>query len=185
MPTALGKFTMYGYSNVVDDKEHVAVVKGDLAEDARLPLVRIHSECLTGDVFHSLRCDCGEQLNKALDAIEKDGLGVVVYLRQEGRGIGLLNKLRAYELQQQGLDTVEANAKLGFPDDMREYWFAAQILRDLGLAKIRLITNNPEKISALEEYGITVAERVQDPSTRHPENAGYLATKIKKFGHFL
>lgn len=187
LPTLLGKFTMCGYSNIVDDKEHVAVIKGDphkIIQD-KLPLVRIHSECLTGDVFHSLRCDCGEQLNRALTAIEEDGVGVVLYLRQEGRGIGLINKLRAYELQQTGLDTVEANNQLGFADDMREYWIAAQILKDLGLTKVRLITNNPEKISELEGYGIEVAERIQYPSTRYPENTGYLATKIKKFGHFL
>ena len=187
LPTQLGNFSMYGYSNIVDDEEHVAVVKGDIENipEGKIPLVRIHSECLTGDVFHSLRCDCGEQLNKALMAIEEEGYGIIIYLRQEGRGIGLINKLRAYELQQTGLDTVQANLELGFPDDMREYLLAAQILRDLGANEIRLITNNPEKIKELEDYGIKVSERVSLESTRYPENTAYLATKIEKFGHFL
>jgi 3,4-dihydroxy 2-butanone 4-phosphate synthase/GTP cyclohydrolase II len=185
LPTLLGKFDIYGYSNIIDNKEHVAVVKGDLKSADKIPLVRIHSECLTGDVFHSLRCDCGEQLNKALSALEADGLGIIIYLRQEGRGIGLINKLRAYKLQQGGLDTVEANLQLGFPDDMREYPIAAQILRDLECKEVRLITNNPEKIKELESYGIIVTERVSLESTRYPENTGYLDTKIEKFGHLL
>ena len=187
LPTQLGNFSMYGYSNIIDTEEHVAVVKGDIQNipAGKIPLVRIHSECLTGDVFHSLRCDCGEQLNKALMAIEEEGYGIIIYLRQEGRGIGLINKLRAYELQQTGLDTVQANLELGFPDDMREYLLAAQILRDLGVNEIRLITNNPEKIKELEGYGIKVSERVSLESTRYPENTAYLATKIEKFGHFL
>lgn len=187
LPTTLGKFSICGYSNVLDNEEHVAIIKGDLSKlnDGQAPLVRIHSECLTGDVFHSLRCDCGEQLNKALMTIEEEGLGVIIYLRQEGRGIGLINKLRAYELQQGGMDTVQANLELGFPDDMREYLLAAQILRDLGINTVRLITNNPEKIKELEDYGIVVCERVSLLSTRYPENSEYLATKIKKFGQFL
>lgn len=185
LPTKIGKFDIYGYSNILDNKEHLAIVKGDLKSSDKIPLVRIHSECLTGDVFHSLRCDCGEQLNKALITIENEGVGVVIYLRQEGRGIGLINKIKAYKLQQEGLDTVEANLKLGFPDDMREYLIAAQILHDLDCAKIRVITNNPEKIKELESYGIKVSERVILESTRYPENMRYLDTKIAKFGHFL
>ncbi len=185
LPTQIGKFDIYGYSNTFDDKEHLAIVKGDLKYSDKIPLVRIHSECLTGDVFHSLRCDCGEQLNKALTTIEKEGVGVVIYLRQEGRGIGLINKIKAYKLQQEGLDTVEANLKLGFPDDMREYLIAAQILRDLDCTEIRVITNNPEKIKELESYGIKVSGRVVLESTRYPENTRYLDTKVEKFGHFL
>ena len=185
LPTQIGKFEIYGYSNTIDNKEHIAIVKGDLKSSTKTPLVRIHSECLTGDVFHSLRCDCGEQLDKSLKAIEEEGVGAVIYLRQEGRGIGLINKIKAYKLQQSGLDTVEANLNLGFPDDMRDYLFGAQILRDLGCNEIRLITNNPEKINELETYGIKVTERVVFESTRYPENTGYLDTKIKKFGHFL
>ena len=185
LPTALGKFEIYGYSNILDNKEHIAIVKGDLKSSNKSPLVRIHSECLTGDIFHSLRCDCGEQLNKALIAIEEEGIGAVIYLRQEGRGIGLINKIKAYKLQQTGLDTYEANLQLGFPDDMRDYLIGAQILRDLECTEIRLITNNPEKIKELEGYGIKITERIAFESTRYPENKGYLDTKIKKFGHFL
>ena len=185
LPTQIGKFDIYGYSNILDDKEHLAIVKGKLKSSDKIPLVRIHSECLTGDVFHSLRCDCGEQLNNALTTIENEGVGVVIYLRQEGRGIGLINKIKAYKLQQEGLDTIEANLKLGFPDDMREYLIAAQILRDLDCTEIRLITNNPEKIKELESYGIKVSEKVVLESTRYPENTRYLDTKVEKFGHFL
>ena len=184
LPTQIGKFDIYGYSNILDDKEHLAIVKGKLKSSDKIPLVRIHSECLTGDVFHSLRCDCGEQLNNALTTIENEGVGVVIYLRQEGRGIGLINKIKAYKLQQEGLDTIEANLKLGFPDDMREYLIAAQILRDLDCTEIRLITNNPEKIKELESYGIKVSEKVVLESTRYPENTRYLDTKVEKFGHF-
>ncbi|MFN7094678.1 MAG: bifunctional 3,4-dihydroxy-2-butanone-4-phosphate synthase/GTP cyclohydrolase II [Burkholderiales bacterium] len=184
LPTLFGKFTMVGYSNIADHKEHVAVVKGDPTTVAA-PLVRIHSECFTGDVFHSLRCDCGEQLEKALAAIESEGVGVIIYLRQEGRGIGLINKLRAYKLQQEGFDTVEANLELGFADDAREYFIAAQMLKDLGVFKARLITNNPDKIRAMEDYGVMVEERVIKSSTTYPENQRYLATKISKFGHLL
>ena len=187
LPTLFGEFDIYGYSNILDNKEHIAIIKGDLhaLNTDKAPLVRIHSECLTGDVFHSLRCDWGEQLNTALSAIEAEGCGVVIYLRQEGRGIGLINKLRAYKLQQNGFDTVQANLELGFLDDMREYFFAAQILRDLNCTKIRLITNNPEKISELESYGIIVNQRVGFESTRNSANTEYLATKIEKFGHLL
>ena len=187
LPTLFGRFEIYGYSNILDDKEHVAIVKGNVksVECMQKPLVRIHSECLTGDVFHSLRCDCGEQLENSLNQIESEGCGVVIYLRQEGRGIGLLNKLRAYKLQQDGLDTVQANLQLGFLDDMREYFFAAQILQDLQCTHIRLITNNPDKIKELESYGIVVEERVSLESTRNLENNNYLATKIEKFGHLL
>lgn len=188
LPTKYGQFKMLGYSNVLDDKEHVALIKGDiekLALNTEVPLVRLHSECLTGDVFHSLRCDCGEQLDKSIKLIEKQGAGVILYLRQEGRGIGLINKLKAYELQQNGLDTVEANHKLGFATDLREYLFAAKILQDLGLKKIKLITNNPDKISELESYGIEVIEVINISSTIYPENEKYLAAKAKKMGHSI
>ena len=186
LPTSLGKFTIYGYSNLINQDECIAVVKGDLSKLANTsPLVRVHSECLTGDVFHSLRCDCGEQLDNALKLIEQEGLGVVIYLPQEGRGIGLINKLRAYELQEKGIDTVDANLQLGFPVDLREYFIAKQILRDLGISKIRLITGNPDKIKELENYGISITERVVMPSNPHPENTKYLETKAQKLGHFL
>ena len=183
LPTKIGKFKIFGYSNLLDKKEHVAIMKGDKADN--VPLVRLHSECLTGDVFHSLRCDCGEQLDNALTQIEKEGCGVVIYLRQEGRGIGLLNKLKAYQLQQTGLDTVEANHQLGFAADLREYLLAAQILHDLGITMVRLITNNPHKIKELESYGIEVVEIIKQESTKHPENTEYLSTKSKKLGHYL
>ena len=187
LPTTFGKFNIYGYSNIIDKKEHLAIVKGNVQSimDTQAPLVRIHSECLTGDVFHSLRCDCGEQLQASLNAIELDGCGIIIYLRQEGRGIGLINKLRAYKLQQNGLDTVQANLELGFLDDMREYYFAAQILRDLNCTNIRLITNNPDKINELESYGITVVKRIGLESTKNTENINYLTTKIEKLGHLL
>ncbi|MDQ5920625.1 MAG: 3,4-dihydroxy 2-butanone 4-phosphate synthase / cyclohydrolase [Pseudomonadota bacterium] len=188
LPTDVGKFRMYGYSNLLDFREHVAIVKGDLSEINlnEVPvMVRIHSECLTGDVFHSRRCDCGEQLNVALSTIEQEGLGVIIYLRQEGRGIGLLNKLKAYELQETGIDTVDANLQLGFASDLREYVLAAKILVDLGIHKIRLITNNPTKIKELTEANIQVVERIGLKTTAHPENQRYLATKVKKFGHLL
>ena len=190
LPTKYGRFKMLGYSNLLDEKEHVALVKGDFKEANlimanKVPLVRLHSECLTGDVFHSLRCDCGEQLDKSIKLIEEDSLGVLLYLRQEGRGIGLINKLKAYELQQDGLDTVEANQKLGFATDLREYLFAAKILQDLGIKKIRLITNNPEKISELEMYGIEIVEIVKLSSTINAENKKYLETKVAKLGHLI
>lgn len=190
LPTKYGDFRVLGYSNILDNKEHVALVKGDIVQlnsavSGKIPLVRLHSECLTGDVFHSIRCDCGEQLDKSIKLIENEGVGVVVYLRQEGRGIGLINKLKAYELQQEGFDTVEANHKLGFATDLREYLFAAKILQDLGLWKIRLITNNPEKVAELEAYGIEVVEVVKQESTIYQENQKYLEIKKTKLGHSI
>jgi 3,4-dihydroxy 2-butanone 4-phosphate synthase/GTP cyclohydrolase II len=162
----------------------VALVKGDVAgvEDV---LVRMHSECLTGDVFHSLRCDCGEQLEAALAMIEREGRGVLVYLAQEGRGIGLLNKLRAYKLQEQGLDTVDANLELGLPADLREYGIGAQILVDLGLSSIRILTNNPKKIHGLQGYGLSVSEQVPIEHMPNPHNEGYLRAKAERMGHML
>jgi len=184
LPTAYGEFTAVGYRSLVDDKHHVAMVKGDVAgtEDV---LVRVHSECLTGDVFHSLRCDCGEQLAAALAMIEREGSGVLLYLSQEGRGIGLLNKLRAYRLQEDGFDTVEANLKLGLPADLRDYGIGAQILGDLGLSSIRILTNNPKKIVGMEGYGLSVSEQVPIESIPNPHNEDYLRAKRDKLGHTL
>jgi 3,4-dihydroxy 2-butanone 4-phosphate synthase/GTP cyclohydrolase II len=184
LPTAFGEFTAVGYRSLVDDKHHVAMVKGDV-EGAEDVLVRVHSECLTGDVFHSLRCDCGEQLASALAAIEQEGRGVLLYLSQEGRGIGLLNKLRAYRLQEDGLDTVEANLKLGLPADLRDYGIGAQILRDLGLTSIRILTNNPKKIIGLEGYGLSVTEQVPIQAVPNPHNEEYLRTKRDRLGHTI
>ena len=184
MPTDFGDFEVVGFRSLVDGKHHVALVKGvvDGQEDV---LVRVHSECLTGDVFHSLRCDCGQQLGDALRRIEHEGQGVLLYLAQEGRGIGLLNKLRAYKLQEDGLDTVDANLELGLPADLRDYGIGAQILVDLGLTSIRLLTNNPKKIVGLEGYGLTVTDQIpiQHPATVH--NADYLRTKRDRLGHLL
>src|SRR3954453_11057567 len=182
LPTGFGDFVAVGYRSLVDDKHHVALVKGEVAGQEDV-LVRVHSECLTGDVFHSLRCDCGEQLESALAMIETEGQGVLLYLAQEGRGIGLLNKLRAYKLQEEGLDTVDANLKLGLPADLRDYGIGAQILVDLGLSTIRLLTNNPKKIAGLEGYGLRVTENVaiEHPATEH--NRDYLRAKKDKLGH--
>ena len=181
LPTAFGEFNAVGYRSLVDEKHHVAMVKGDVA-DAEDVLVRVHSECLTGDVFHSLRCDCGEQLAAALAMIEREGQGVLLYLSQEGRGIGLLNKLRAYRLQEDGLDTVDANLKLGLPADLRDYGVGAQILVDLGLTSIRILTNNPKKIHGIEGYGLSVTEQLPIRSVPNPHNEEYLAAKRDKLG---
>lgn len=184
MPTTAGDFTMIGYSNTLDDKEHIALTKGSLHE-AEAPLIRIHSECLTGDVFGSKRCDCGPQLQAALAAIEQDGTGAVLYMRQEGRGIGLLNKLKAYELQEQGYDTVEANELLGFASELRDYRLCAQMLKDLGVTTVRLLTNNPDKVAQLERYGITVSARIPLIAGLAEENAHYMAAKKHKMQHVL
>ena len=184
LPTAFGDFVAVGYRSLVDDKHHVALIKGDV-EGKRDVLVRVHSECLTGDVFHSLRCDCGEQLESALAMIEREGTGVLLYLSQEGRGIGLLNKLKAYKLQEQGLDTVDANLKLGLPADLRDYGIGAQILVDLGLSSIRILTNNPKKISGLAGYGLSVADQVPIEHAPNPHNEAYLRAKALRLGHTL
>lgn len=184
MPTDYGVFRAVAYTNEVDGKEHVALVKGQI--DEKTPtLVRVHSECLTGDVFHSHRCDCGPQLDAALRQIDEAGNGVLLYMRQEGRGIGLINKLKAYALQEQGFDTVDANIKLGFKPDLRDYGIGAQILKDLGVRKMRLLTNNPRKIKGLEGYGIEVVERVPLQMQENEDNADYLHTKQSKLGHLL
>jgi 3,4-dihydroxy 2-butanone 4-phosphate synthase/GTP cyclohydrolase II len=184
LPTAFGEFSAVGYRSLVDDKHHVALVKGEVAgrEDV---LVRVHSECLTGDVFHSLRCDCGEQLASALSMIERERQGVLLYLSQEGRGIGLLNKLRAYRLQEDGLDTVEANERLGLPADLRDYGIGAQILVDLGLSSIRILTNNPKKIKGLEGYGLSVSAQIPIEHAPNEHNEAYLRTKAERMGHTL
>lgn len=182
LPTDLGDFTIVGYSNSYDQKEHIAIVKGEL-EGAEEVLVRIHSECMTGDVFHSRRCDCGPQLERALERINEAGRGVVIYMRQEGRGIGLLNKLRAYALQEEGLDTVEANHALGFADDEREYHLAAQMIKDLGIRSVQLMTNNPRKIASLQRCGVDVIRRVSLEIAPKKENEYYLRTKVQKLGH--
>ena len=184
LPTEHGQWRIVGYRNDVDAREHVALVFGEIG-DGENTLVRMHSKCLTGDVFHSLRCDCGWQLSKAMELIAQDGRGVIVYLDQEGRGIGLLNKLKAYELQDSGADTVEANEQLGFKADLREYGIGAQILLDLGLQSIRPITNNPRKMVSLEGYGLRVNERVPIVQPTHDENAEYMKTKRDKLGHLL
>lgn len=184
LPTAFGTFDLYCYISKTDGKEHLALVQGDVkgGEDV---LVRVHSECLTGDVFHSCRCDCGQQLEAAMKMIDARGQGVIVYMRQEGRGIGLVNKLHAYHLQDHGMDTVDANVKLGFPPDLREYGLGAQILLNLGIKSIRLMTNNPKKIVGLEGYGLKIVERVPIVMVPGEENRDYLRTKKERMGHLL
>jgi 3,4-dihydroxy 2-butanone 4-phosphate synthase/GTP cyclohydrolase II len=184
LPTPLGEWTIIGYKNDVDSAEHVALVLGDIRASGDV-LARMHSRCLTGDVFHSARCDCGWQLHAAMQMIAEEGRGVVVYLDQEGRGIGLLNKLKAYELQDQGHDTVEANRQLGFEPDLRNYGIGAQILLDLGVKRIRVLTNNPMKMIGIEGYGLQITERVPIVPPRTDENAGYLDVKRDKLGHLL
>ncbi|MCX7793639.1 MAG: bifunctional 3,4-dihydroxy-2-butanone-4-phosphate synthase/GTP cyclohydrolase II [Thermodesulfovibrionales bacterium] len=184
LPTDYGDFTAIAYSNYVDSNIHIALVKGDIKPDEPV-LVRVHSECLTGDVFGSKRCDCGEQLHRAMEMVQREGKGIILYMKQEGRGIGLENKLKAYELQDKGLDTVEANIQLGFKPDLRDYGIGAQILVDLGVKNMRLMTNNPKKIVGLEGYGLKVIERVPIEIKPHDKNLVYLRTKKKKLGHLL
>ncbi len=194
LKNAYGSWTLHAFQSIIDTEPHVALCMGDIGrlDDAGDPvpvprpvLVRVHSQCLTGDVFGSARCDCGEQLDRAMQAVAETGEGVVLYLRQEGRGIGLLNKLHAYRLQDQGLDTVEANERLGFPADKRDYGVGAQILRDLGLRQIRILTNNPKKTSRLEVYGLQVVDQLPIQTTPHEYNRRYLQTKRQKLGHVL
>ena len=184
MPTDFGEFRMIGYTDRLTGQEHVAMIKGEIRAENPVP-VRIHSECMTGDVFGSRRCDCGPQLHAALRQMEEEGEGVLLYMRQEGRGIGLINKLKAYQLQEEGLDTVEANERLGFPDDMRDYAIAAQMLKDLGAWNIRLMTNNPRKLEGLNTYGIRIMERLPIEIEPVQENHHYLNTKMEKLGHLL
>ena len=184
LPTKSGQFNLHLYEGIFDGKTHLALTKGDVRSSEPV-LVRVHSECLTGDIFHSMRCDCGDQLDSALDLIESKGSGIIVYLRQEGRGIGLKHKIRAYKLQERGLDTVEANQELGFKPDLRDYGVGAQILKDLGARKLAVLTNNPKKLIGLEGHGLEITSRIPIVIEKNKDNANYLDTKEKKLGHLL
>ena len=184
LPTGFGKFKAIAFRNELDNSEHMALVKGEIDPEKEI-LVRVHSECLTGDVFGSFRCDCGDQLKRALNMVDQEGLGVVIYLRQEGRGIGFANKLKAYALQDKGFDTVEANEELGFKPDLRDYGVGAQILVALGVRRMKLMTNNPKKLVGLEGYGLTITDRVPIEIPPRPENVDYLLTKCEKLGHIM